>query len=64
VAAETHDAEILAAVERVWRNATDRRMFVTGGLGSSAHNEGFTDDYDLPTFSATRRLRLDRPSST
>jgi uncharacterized protein len=52
VAAETHDAETLAAVERVWRNATDRRMFVTGGLGSSAHNEGFTDDYDLPTFSA------------
>jgi hypothetical protein len=25
---------------------------VTGGLGSSSRNEGFTDDYDLPTFDA------------
>lgn len=52
LAAETADASLVAAVERVWENATDRRMFVTGGLGSSEHNEGFTDDYDLPTFKA------------
>ena len=41
-----------AAVDRVWANAVDKRLFVTGGLGSSARNEGFTVDYDLPTFSA------------
>jgi DUF1680 family protein len=52
VAAETRDATLLAGAERVWRNAVERRMFVTGGLGSSARNEGFTDDYDLPTFDA------------
>ena len=52
VAVETGDAAMLAAVDRVWRSASERRMFVTGGLGSSEHNEGFTADYDLPTFKA------------
>ena len=27
-------------------------MYVTGGIGSSAHNEGFTGDYDLPNLTA------------
>ncbi len=52
VAAATGDAGLQAAVERVWGNAVEKRMFVTGGLGSSSRNEGFTDDYDLPTFDA------------
>ncbi len=52
VAAVTGDAGLRAAVDRVWRSAVEKRMFVTGGLGSSSHNEGFTDDYDLPTFDA------------
>jgi DUF1680 family protein len=52
VAQQTADATMLPAVERVWRNAVEKRLFVTGGLGSSSRNEGFTDDYDLPTFDA------------
>lgn len=27
-------------------------MYVTGGIGSSKHNEGFTEDYDLPNLEA------------
>lgn len=26
-----------------------RRMYITGGIGSQAHGEGFTIDYDLPS---------------
>jgi DUF1680 family protein len=52
VARETRDLTLQAAAERIWKNAVERRMFVTGGLGSSARNEGFTDDYDLPTYDA------------
>ncbi|MBV9851555.1 MAG: glycoside hydrolase family 127 protein [Armatimonadetes bacterium] len=52
VAAETGDAELLQMAERVWDNTTNRRMYVTGGIGSSAHNEGFTGDYDLPNLTA------------
>lgn len=46
------DPEVVAMLDRVWKNTTERRMFVTGGLGPSGSNEGFTVDYDLPTFTA------------
>jgi len=52
VAAETGDAGLLAMVDRVWRNTTQKRTYVTGGIGPSAHNEGFTVDYDLPNRTA------------
>jgi hypothetical protein len=52
LAAETGDLEMLAMLDRVWQSATERRSFVTGGMGSSHHNEGFTSDYDLPTYGA------------
>jgi len=52
VAGETGDAELLAACKRLWRNVTERRMYVTGGVGSSAAGERFTFDYDLPNESA------------
>ena len=48
VAAETDDRELLAACRRLWRSVTERRMYVTGGIGSSRFNEEFTFDYDLP----------------
>ena len=46
------DAARRAALERLWANLTERRMYVTGGIGSSARNEGFTADYDLPNRAA------------
>ncbi|NSW54532.1 MAG: glycoside hydrolase family 127 protein [Armatimonadetes bacterium] len=52
VAAETGDAGLLKACETLWQNVTSRRMYVTGGVGSSAHGERFTDDYDLPNETA------------
>jgi DUF1680 family protein len=32
----------------LWKNVTERRMYITGGIGSSGHLERFTTDYDLP----------------
>ena len=46
------DAELAGAVERIWDSAVNRRMHVTGGVGSSAHRECFTADYDLDPFRA------------
>lgn len=40
------------ALEALWEDVTERRIFVTGGIGPSAHNEGFTAPYDIPTHSA------------
>lgn len=52
VAAETGNAALLRMLQRVWRNTTLKRMYLTGGIGPSAHNEGFTEDYDLPNLTA------------
>jgi DUF1680 family protein len=42
-----HDACV-----RLWRDLTQKRLYVTGGLGPSWTNEGFTRDYDLPNETA------------
>jgi len=52
VAAATGDRALLEACRRLWRNVTQRRMYVTGGVGSTRHGERFTFDYDLPNESA------------
>ncbi|HOX08121.1 MAG TPA: glycoside hydrolase family 127 protein [Planctomycetota bacterium] len=48
LAAETKDAKLAAACRRLWKSATERRMFITGGVGSARHGERFTFDHDLP----------------
>ncbi len=40
------------ALDALWQDVTERRIFVTGGIGPSGHNEGFTTPYDIPTHSA------------
>jgi DUF1680 family protein len=52
LALELNDSSLSAACERLWQHAVGRLMYVTGGLGTSAENEGFTFDYDLPNESA------------
>jgi len=44
----TGDAGLAAACDRLWENVTEKRMYITGGIGSTRHGEAFTIDYDLP----------------
>lgn len=48
LAGEIGDDALLAACERIWHSVVDERMYLTGGIGPSASNEGFTVPYDLP----------------
>lgn len=48
VAAETENQELVKACERLWESITQRRMYVTGGIGSTVIGEAFSVDYDLP----------------
>jgi uncharacterized protein len=48
LADEKDDATLLETCNRLWDNLTNRRMYLTGGIGPSHQNEGFTSDYDLP----------------
>jgi DUF1680 family protein len=52
VAGLTGDRKLLDAITRIWHDVADRKMYVTGGIGPSASNEGFTVPYDLPNDSA------------
>ncbi|MEW6355903.1 MAG: beta-L-arabinofuranosidase domain-containing protein [Planctomycetota bacterium] len=52
IAAETGDKALLDACKAIWRNVTERRMYVTGGIGSTKTGERFTVDYDLPNETA------------
>lgn len=48
IAKECGDEDLLAACIRIWESATKRRMYITGGIGSSGFRERFTTDFDLP----------------
>jgi DUF1680 family protein len=42
------DTALLEQCKKLWANITERRMFITGSIGSSEFWERFTTDYDLP----------------
>lgn len=52
IAAETGDATLKSTCEKLWHDVTEKRMYITAGLGPSATNEGFTSPYDLPNETA------------
>ncbi len=48
LAHEKNDQTLLDTCYRLWDNLINKRIYLTGGIGPSGHNEGFTEDYDLP----------------
>ncbi|MEJ0033834.1 MAG: beta-L-arabinofuranosidase domain-containing protein [Bacteroidota bacterium] len=46
VAALTGDEGYMNAMNNVWEDVVYRNMYLTGGIGSSGNNEGFSNDYD------------------
>jgi len=52
LATEYQDDSLTSALETLWDDLTTKQMYITGGIGPSASNEGFTDYYDLPNDTA------------
>lgn len=52
LAAATGDTTLVKACENLWENLTNRRMYVTGAIGSAYEGESFTKDYHLPNDTA------------
>ena len=48
VAYEYQDEELLRQCDTLWTNIYEKRMYITGSIGSAAFGERFTTDYDLP----------------
>jgi DUF1680 family protein len=52
VAALTGEQDYVDALDRIWRNVTGRKIYLTGGIGSTSSGEAFGLDYELPNMSA------------
>jgi uncharacterized protein len=52
LAFETKDSDLQRACEALWEDLCLKKMYITGGIGPSRHNEGFTMPYDLPNETA------------
>ena len=52
VAYHTGDESLKAACKRLFDSIVNKRMYITGGIGSSSTGEAFTNDYDLPNIFA------------
>ncbi|WP_420962920.1 glycoside hydrolase family 127 protein [Brucella sp. IR073] len=52
IATEYNDDSLTSALETLWDDLTTKQMYITGGIGPEASNEGFTDYYDLPNETA------------
>ncbi len=47
LALDERDDTVLLRLERLWEHMVDKRMYVTGGIGSQPLIEGFGNDYEL-----------------
>ncbi len=52
IARETGDKTLAGVCEKQFSSASDRRMYITGGVGSHRNGERFSFDYDLPSGTA------------
>jgi uncharacterized protein len=48
LAYELKDDQLAEICKGLWQDLCRSKLYLTGGLGSAAENEGFTKDYDLP----------------
>ena len=48
LAAQTGDEGLIKACKTLWDDVTLKKMYVTGGIGSTYVGEAFTNPYDLP----------------
>lgn len=48
MAAIADDHPYLTNLDQLWQDLTTRKMYITGGIGVSSDNEGFTHGFDLP----------------
>lgn len=52
VAAITGDADYVRAIDAIWENVASAKLYITGGIGSTAHGEAFGKNYELPNMTA------------
>jgi DUF1680 family protein len=52
IAAIYHDSAYLGAIIKLWNNMVNKKMYITGGIGSRHEGESFGENYELPNLTA------------
>ena len=52
VAALTGDKQYLSAIDDIWNDVVDKKIYITGGIGATNNGEAFGSPFDLPNMSA------------
>ena len=52
VAALTGDKGYIDAIDRIWDNIVNKKLYITGGIGATGNGEAFGANYELPNMSA------------
>ncbi|MCR4764868.1 MAG: glycoside hydrolase family 127 protein [Bacteroidaceae bacterium] len=52
VAALTGDQGYINAIDTIWNNIVSKKMYITGGIGSTNNGEAFGANYELPNATA------------
>jgi len=52
VAALTGDTNYLKAIDAIWEDVVNKKIYITGGIGATNNGEAFGAAYDLPNMSA------------
>ncbi|MHC4439709.1 MAG: glycoside hydrolase family 127 protein [Planctomycetota bacterium] len=52
VAALTGNMEYIKAIDTIWKDVVDTKLYITGGIGAAGGHEGFGGHYELPNMTA------------
>ena len=52
IAALTGDKSYLNAIDDIWKDVADKKIYITGGIGATGAGEAFGKPYQLPNMSA------------
>jgi uncharacterized protein len=52
VAAMTGDSRYVHAIDAIWENVVGKKLYITGGIGSTGAGEAFGANYELPNLTA------------
>ncbi len=52
VAALTGNSAYLNAIQKIWENMVNKKLYLTGGVGAAGHGEAYGENYELPNSDA------------
>ena len=52
IARKTNDSGLFEVCEKLWKDITEKKMYITGAIGASPYGEAFSYEYNLPNDTA------------